>query len=385
MLLRAVLPFFVDIVCPVRTGSANTTFYFLGSQTTEIFFFYCLSLKTKSCCILFFYKPQKMTSIPPEAISDRLADQLTSNRNKNTLHYFCSPPTQRELEVEIHHFKDSRKIGPRYIVILESHKHHRFFLALKRHVLCKHKCTDGTSILFFPGLTMKSLNATVAALHRGDPRLCGLAAEIGPGYPLPQRFDAILLNYDESCVSILDPRFIRCVTNTFGFCEHISCRLRVFLDPVEPMAPGHDLPASVRPSQARTYEMKRSCMPTWPVLAVNPDQPERVPEDPFFPVFVLEFEPAEEYARCWYRYLVELITGKSEKQNESLQKVIEQYPLRYERQAQSRHVPAVHGRTLYGHCLPNAIQISGDVAPIIFANFPARKIVFSTGDLAIHA
>jgi hypothetical protein len=319
-----------------------------------------------------------MTYISPEAISDRLADQLTSNRNKNTLHYFCSPPTQRELEVEIHRFEDSRILGPRYIVILESHKHHRFFSAFKKHVLCRHKCTDDTSVLFFPGLTMKLLNATVAALHRGDPLFSRLAAEIGPGYALPQRFDAILLNYDESCVSVLDPRFIRCVTSALGFCKHISCRLRVFLDPVEPMAPGHDMPASVRPSQARAYEMARTRGPSWPVFAINPEQPESESEDPFFPVFVLEF------ARCWSDYLVELVIGKNENHNEPLQKVIERYPLRYERQAQSRHVPAVHGRTLYGHGLPNATQISSDIAPIIFAHFPARKIVFSTGDLAIH-
>ncbi len=315
-----------------------------------------------------------------ERLNDRLADELTRCRHKNTLHYFCGTNTS-ELEVEVHFFSDPACKTGQYVIIEDSHNHVALFLSIRAHILQQGMVSDYPHVTYFPKLSMKGLNDIVAGLHRGDAAVDAVRKDIGPDYPLPKRFFASLVGHSEQCVSVMDARTVRCVTHCpdEARSEHTSCRFRVLINEAcDSMDSNACLPLSLFPQQARRFELSRGLHASWPMDFENPKEPNLLNQPTVIAI-------DEDLGLCLHRKFqnhVALIAGVPP--DTSLYKYLDEHPYRYKGQKQSKHAPLVHGRTLYGHCLQDAKDVGRFIADVVFKTYNATRLRITTADIALH-
>jgi hypothetical protein len=364
------------------------------------------------------------TFIEPSYLEDKTADSLTSSRSKNTMHFFHTSnqtsPSTREINVSVETLlgTPSYSRAYRYIYIKDSHLHHPLFNAVKQHILCRKIKSDDRNVVFYPGLTMTLLNSVLKSIKNNDAeypirmdQIKKIRDTIGLDYVLPDRLDAFDIPFNDAHLLILEPGVIRCVTNAKSkTVSRIGVNYRCFSThetDINLVPFNNVMPAFVRPTQARNYELKHfssSCTtPLWPHrVARNIDI---IPEElrillhknlNLYGYAAMSLDTDQilnEYVPAWKDYLQVMISGKSGV-SVDLKNLEEEYKYRYKNQKQSIHIPAGHGRTLYGHLCPSSKGLFLLVEPIVlsacesvfgFSNKENRKqIVVGTSDIFIQ-
>jgi hypothetical protein len=360
-----------------------------------------------------------------EELEDRVTLLLTSAKNKNTLHFYhlqgeiknpVHLPRDEELEVSVHiHQGDPDHYAHSLIVIENSQYHHKLFDSIKRHVLQSGKVSDHNGVCFYAGLTMQILNALVKQLHfleSKDPVVLKIRKDLGENYVVPEKFTAFRLMYSPVCLSLVHPAVIRCfsICREAGGRSKISCSFRCFattrtLDKFQ-----NTVPAFVRPSQPRNYESRafHDHASPWPLLMSKNQYPESLPFEKELAermrqwgavVMPLNSDPfVSEFLPTWIRHLFRIMKiTEVEGSNlvALLMDTVAQTPVpaenfRYPNLKQSVHVPAVHGKTLYGHFLHSNLKLFKCVEPIVVAAFRAnvatadKLFVVGTASLSVQ-
>lgn len=295
--------------------------------------------------------------IEPIVLSDAEADYLTRSQNKRSLAYAHYDTAFDVSEIAVHYnICDPKNPCSTVLYIKDSQFHHRFFNAFNQ-VLWPHQ-----SSTIFPLLKMTTLNEWIDKLHNDKQNLTckHLWKLMGDDYHLPTRFDAVYFPMPEYCVTIIDPKIIRCCTRTQSpQTIRLSLHYRVVLSECQFSTPN----VHMNTTPARNFEMEcnTSSESPWPHLFQGTST---------HPIGMACFETKIDmvpYCDEWVEYVSQL--QKQDYRNAT--------------QLQSKHIPNGHGRTLYGHYMSGGLRLWLELEELLVGLLPSKPLSIATCDIAV--
>ncbi len=308
-------------------------------------------------------------------LTDKIADSYIKSPTKNTLHFHHVLNVDELFEVTIY---NNIEIIPQmaafnYIFIKDSEKHHILLDAIREQLL---PITNDSK--FFPHLTMKILNDCITNLHNREKSVNAIREKIGPNYTIPEKFEAVMYDLPQYCITIIHPGVLRCVTTiTNPNIIRLSCIYRI-----RERKWKDDLPNFGRPKQARNYEVSKTIYKKqiWPyqLHPINSLKIEFI-KNPNIVCFALSKDA--NYSIQWTNYLYTLMFDLNNLSNE-LVNIYLWNSYRNPNQLQSKHIPSYHGRTCYGHYFPLNLELFQKIEPIVTNMCPQGFV--TTCDFAIQ-
>lgn len=307
-----------------------------------------------------------MLQVEPILLKDESADELTKSPNKKTMHYHHNANAYDTHEVSLcFSIAEPTSAVFNTVYIQHSEKYHLLFETLRSLLLAPN--VEGC---MYSGLTMVNLNKWMHIINSEPENELTIKIQKRIGnIEIPKRFNAVYFPLPSNCIITVDPRIIRCATNCFpGDNLRIRCLFRICKNVALPH--NSNLPNFLQSRAARNFELSKCKDPQiWPhitslkianaLMCLNVNHKK---DD------ILKF------VETWIDYLNKL-------QSTTL--------YRTPSQLQSKHIPGGHGRSLYGHCLPENLNVWKFIESVInsgeiFPNEGLLNSIVTTCDISIQ-
>lgn len=275
-----------------------------------------LTYKTMDTCIL----------------EDWVADSYVACPTKRSLFFHKSEACEVQLTYSTHGNNIPETFNT--LFILESAKYFKFFEAVR---LFKLPLTQDP--LLFPKLTMTLINTVVKNIESETE----IRQFIGQDYKLPEKFECAMFRFSEYMLTVIPANIIRCYTNVvspnllrLGVCFRIGNDLKF----LQPRKYEHDLMGNES---------------VWPYKLTA--ESSNVSND--MACIILEkCTFLDTQVQTWLEHMCKLTKGPKIDNFEDV-------GYRIAKQFQSKHIPRIHGKTGYGHYLPNTLHLLKVIEPLL--------------------
>ena len=300
--------------------------------------------------------------LAPTILPDWVADSYISSPSKKSLHFHHLNSNNLEMSIRVcENIVKNEAFNTIYII--DSEQHHVLFEAIQQTKL---KYNRDKSI--FEHLTMRLLNDVVKKLNEDNKETMDIRKIIGNDYFVPECFQACIFQLSELCLSIVDCGIIRCHTNIqVSDMLRWSCNYKIS-NQYESKALPHPCAR-----QARNFEEKcKTRESDWP-YKIPKSETEDFSNFCFFKISNTSL--LNKHVHEWEKYLQDLL--KFDKQGN-----INEY--RNVNQKQSKHIPAVHGRTFYGHYIQSNLELFQLFEPLTLKICNFNDYYVTTCDLTVQ-
>jgi hypothetical protein len=352
-------------------------------------------------------------------IDEHSANTITQGRAKKCAQYFHTfQPYRHKLHTIVHGFIGTQcATSYSYVIIVGSHHHIEFFNSLHRHGVDNKSLPLQSNTTWYPHLKLSEVNAILSEVRNINTTL-QIAQKIRTDLTneqtqaLPESFSLACIQLDKPCLIIINPKTIRCGTsqesNTVRWKTMYKCisnnstqTSSICHDDLQTDFPG--------PESARNYEKYTRTQTPWPKLLTSTTTPQvydpglqdalRCKLDEYG-VVLIPLCPlrTQKYVNIMSTYLKNLMQWPNHVNilDVSLMKTVcadylpevlpqglqKNHLFRYSRQRQSKHIPATHGFTKYGHYCEELENLLDDIQIIIThafsVTFPEDKHIWVT-------
>lgn len=331
------------------------------------------------------------------------ADHMSRYRGKHCTHLFHTYEAgKKKLEITVHGFVGEAS-GSAFseLLVAGSHRHAEFFEALSKHQEQWRSQPCASPMTWYPKLKLRQLNEHVQDVKKTQPET-KLGRKIRKALTekqleaLPDQFYSVCLPLQHSCLIVVNPRVLRCLTSaencsTVRWKIEFKCLGRDAQDTTFLLTSSDSLSVYPRPIYARNYECKHAkgiqTQSPWPTQLKMPEHwddnllaifQKRL-HDYGFAVLPLSSVYVQQQVEKVSHYLKQLMAWPAhlsplsvEVLKKPLDHCLEKKHLyRNVKQRQSKHIPDRHGRTRYGHYCTSLKTLATDLSLLISHAFRA--------------